>query len=94
MPHVSRKLRKWTAAMLDLPQDVVQDLPRITLIGGIQLTVENHRGVLHFSPDKLRLGMERGELEVTGADLVIRTIGAEDVSVEGRIMSVTLRPRE
>jgi len=93
MPQVSRKLRKWTAAVLDLPQDVVQDLPRVTLIGGIQLTVENHRGVLHFSPDKLRLAMEQGELEVTGADLVIRTIGTEDVFVEGRIAGVTLHPR-
>jgi len=93
MPQVSRKLRKWTAAILDLPQDVVQDLPRVTMIGGIQLMVENHRGVLHFSPDKLRLAMERGELEVTGAELVIRTIGAEDVFVEGRITGVTLHAK-
>ena len=92
MPLVSRKLRKWTAAVLDLPQDVVQDLPRITMIGGISLSVENHRGVLHFSPDKLRLAMERGELEVSGSDLIIRTIGTEDVFVEGRITGVTLHP--
>lgn len=91
MPRVSRKLRKWTAAILDLPQDVVQDLPRITLIGSIQLTVENHRGVLHFSPNLLRLATERGELEVAGADLVIRTIGAEEVYVEGHIAGITLQ---
>lgn len=93
MPRVSRKLRKWTAAILDLPQDVALDLPRVTMIGGIQLTVENHRGVLHFSPKSLRLAMERGELEVTGEDLVIRNIGAEEVFVEGRILGVTLHPK-
>jgi sporulation protein YqfC len=94
MPRVSRKLRKWTAAILDLPQDVVLDLPRITMIGGLQLTVENHRGVLHFSPDSLRLAMERGEMEITGRDLVIRNIGAEEVFVEGQILGVQLRPKE
>lgn len=92
MPQVSRKLRRWTAAILDLPQDVVQDLPRITMIGGVQLTVENHRGVLQFSPDSLVLAMEQGKLEITGKELVIRTIGKEDVYVEGQIVGVALHP--
>jgi len=93
MMRVSRKLRKWTATILDLPQDVVLDLPRVTMIGGLQLTVENHRGVLHFSPASLRLGMDGGELEVTGEELVIRNIGAEEVFVEGRILGVQLIPK-
>jgi sporulation protein YqfC len=93
MPRVSRKLRKWTAAILDLPQDVALDLPRVTLIGGIQLTVENHRGVLYFSPQSLRLALERGEMEISGQNLVIRNIGAEEVFVEGEILGVTLHPK-
>ncbi|TVY00535.1 sporulation protein YqfC [Cohnella terricola] len=90
MMRVSRKLRKWTATILDLPQDVALDLPRITMIGGLQLTVENHRGILHFSPESLRLAMDNGEMEVTGRDLVIRNIGTEEVFVEGQIMGVQL----
>ncbi|MFD0672069.1 sporulation protein YqfC [Cohnella sp. GCM10027633] len=93
MMRVSRKLRKWTATILDLPQDVALDLPRITMIGGLQLTVENHRGVLHFSPRSLRLAMDRGEMEVTGEDLIIRNIGAEEVFVEGTILGVQLHPK-
>ncbi|MFC3798231.1 sporulation protein YqfC [Cohnella sp. GCM10012308] len=92
MPRVGRKLRKWTARVLDLPQDVVMDVPRITMIAGLQLTVENHRGVLHFSQDRLRLAMDRGELEIVGSDLVIRLIGGEEVFVEGKITGVLLHP--
>ncbi|MFC5405116.1 sporulation protein YqfC [Cohnella soli] len=90
MMRVSRKLRKWTATILDLPQDVVLDLPRITMIGGLQVTVENHRGILHFSPDNLRLAMDNGEMEVTGQNLIIRNIGAEEVFVEGNILGVQM----
>ncbi|RED65718.1 sporulation protein YqfC [Cohnella lupini] len=93
MMRVSRKLRKWTATILDLPQDVVLDLPRITMIGGLQITVENHRGILHFSPHNLRLAMDNGELEVTGQDLIIRNIGAEEVFVEGKITGVQLHQK-
>ncbi|XID95376.1 sporulation protein YqfC [Paenibacillaceae bacterium WGS1546] len=93
MTRVSRKLRKWTATMLDLPQDVALDLPRVTMIGGLQLTVENHRGILHFSPQSLKLAMDGGELEVSGEDLVIRNIGAEEVFVEGKIAGVQLHAK-
>jgi sporulation protein YqfC len=93
MPRASRKIRKWTAALLDLPQDIVLDLPRVTLIGGNQVTIENHRGVIQFSPTLLRLAMEQGELEVAGEGLMIRTIGPEEVFVEGRIMRVELKPK-
>jgi len=93
MMRVSRKLRKWTATILDLPQDVALDLPRITMIGGLQLTVENHRGILHFSPDTLRLAMDGGELEITGRELIIRNIRAEEVFVEGRILGVQLHAK-
>jgi len=93
MMRVSRKLRKWTATILDLPQDVALDLPRITMIGGLQLTVENHRGILHFSPENLRLAMDNGEMEITGRDLVIRNIGTEEVFVEGKIEGVQLHAK-
>ena len=51
MRRLTRKWNQFTAKILDLPQDVVQDLPRITMIGNVQLYVENHRGVLHFSSE-------------------------------------------
>ena len=77
--------------LLDLPQDVVFDLPRLTMIGDRQLYIENHRGVLHFSSDKLRLALTKGELEITGQELVIRTIWTEEVFVEGQIRHIEMR---
>ncbi|GFN30337.1 hypothetical protein PCURB6_05970 [Paenibacillus curdlanolyticus] len=86
--RMNRKLQKLTAQLLELPQDVVYDLPRLTMIGDRQLYIENHRGVLHFSSDRLRLALSKGELEVTGTDLVIRTIWTEEVFVEGVIKNI------
>lgn len=90
MRRLGKKLRKWTADVLDLPQDVVFDLPRMTMIGDRQLYIENHRGVLHFSPELLRLALPSGELEVTGQQLVIRGIWTEEVFIEGIIKQVQI----
>jgi sporulation protein YqfC len=94
MGKLSRKMRKWTADILDLPQDVAYDLPRMIMIGDCQLYIENHRGVLHFSSEQLKLKLSKGELEVNGTDLIIRTIWTEEVFIEGKITSVRLKDGE
>lgn len=83
MLRFSRKIRKLAGTLLDLPQDVIFDLPRITLIGNMQLYIENHRGVLHFSSELLRLRLSKGTLEIIGKNLVIRAILTEEVFIEG-----------
>ncbi|MCA0754590.1 sporulation protein YqfC [Paenibacillus sp. N4] len=93
MRHIKRKFRKMTAELLDMPHDVVYDLPRLTMIGDRQLYIENHRGVIHFSNERLRLSLSNGELEVNGSELVIRTIWTEEVFVEGVITNIQFIPK-
>ncbi|MGN7357774.1 sporulation protein YqfC [Paenibacillus sp. SAF-054] len=88
MAHISRRLRKWTNEMLDLPQDVLLDLPRITVVGNKELSIENHRGVRHFSENKMVLSLSQGSLEVEGSGLMIRAILPEEVLIEGIIHNI------
>ncbi|WP_281888220.1 sporulation protein YqfC [Paenibacillus sp. YYML68] len=88
MRSLTRKINQFTAKLLDLPQDVAMDLPRITMIGNMQLYIENHRGVLHFSSDSLKLALSKGKLEVSGSNLVIREIMPDEVMIEGMIRDI------
>ena len=92
MRHLKRKFRKLTAELLDMPQDVVYDLPRLTMIGDRQQYIENHRGVVHFSTERLRLALHNGEIDVFGTELVIRQIWTEEVFIEGHIASIQFIP--
>ncbi|WP_202080682.1 sporulation protein YqfC [Caldalkalibacillus salinus] len=89
MRKLHRKLKRWSAGVLDLPQDVVLDLPRITMIGPLQMYIENHRGVLVFHSDELRLLLSnKGQLLVRGERFVIRQILPEEVLLEGFIREI------
>lgn len=92
MGRIKRKLHKLTASWLDMPQDVVFELPRITIIGDRQLYIENHRGVINFTDEVLRLSLSKGEVEVRGRELIIRTIWTDEVFVEGIITGIELFP--
>jgi len=84
-----QKLKRWMAGALDLPKDVVLDMPRITMIGPLQMYVENHRGVLVFHHNELRLLLSnKAQLLVRGDNLVIRQILPEEVLLEGMIRDI------
>ncbi|KAA9007651.1 sporulation protein YqfC [Paenibacillus spiritus] len=91
MTRIGRRLRGLTGGMLDLPQDLVHDLPRLTLIGNRQLHIENHRGVLDFSPGRLKLALKNGVLEIQGEGLEIASIIGGDMAVEGIIGEISYK---
>ena len=94
MTRIGRRLRGWTNGVLDLPQDLLHDMPRITLIGNKELYIENHRGVLHFSSDLLKLALSKGSLEISGKGLEIRSILGQEMAVEGIIGEIRYKESE
>ncbi|MBM7651681.1 sporulation protein YqfC [Neobacillus cucumis] len=83
-----QRVRNWMANKMDLPQDVIMDLPRITMIGQIHIYVENHRGLLAFTDKELRLLLKQGQLLIKGKGFVIKTILPEEILLEGKIDQV------
>ncbi|MDE3839655.1 sporulation protein YqfC [Bacillus methanolicus] len=81
-------IRNWMTKKMDLPQDVMMDLPRITMIGQIHIYIENHQGLLAFSDKELRLLLKQGQLLIKGNDFVIKTIFPEEILLEGKIDQV------
>lgn len=83
-----QRVKKMATDMLDVPKDSILDVPRITLIGGLQLYVENYRGVMEFRDDLLRLALSQGELHVYGKSLVVKSIFPAEVVIEGNISGI------
>ncbi|SFA54094.1 sporulation protein YqfC [Anoxybacillus pushchinoensis] len=82
------KMRQWLTNQMELPADVIVDLPRITMIGHIHIYIENHRGLLLFTDRELRLLLKNGQLLVKGESFSIKTILPEEILLEGKISQV------
>jgi len=82
-----RKNTKWQrlAGMLEIPQDIVLDLPRITMLGNQQLLVENHKGIIEYTPSLVRIKLNQGELLVAGQNLMLGNLQIEQILVEGTV---------
>jgi sporulation protein YqfC len=88
MRKINKMVRKWMTDKMELPADVMMDLPRITMIGQLHIYIENHRGVLKFSNQELRLLLEQGQLLIKGNNFIIKTILPEELLLEGVIDQV------
>ncbi|MDQ0254355.1 sporulation protein YqfC [Evansella vedderi] len=88
MKKIKKQLRRWMTEQMDLPADVMMDLPRVTLIGNFHIYIENHKGVIRFTKTELRLRLTEGELLVIGNDFVIKNILPEEMLLEGVIEDI------
>jgi len=77
------------AGAFDLPREAVLDLPRVTVIGYLQVSVENHRGIIEFTPQRVRIAAGEGAVEIRGQDLTLRSILPDEIILDGRIEAVT-----
>lgn len=84
----TQRVRTWMTKKMDLPADVMMDLPRVTMVGQLHIYVENHKGLLTFTDKELRLLLKHGQLLIKGKSFVIKTILPEEILLEGKIEEV------
>jgi sporulation protein YqfC len=81
-------IRQAMAEFLDIPKDLVLDLPKVTIVGRTELYIENHRGIIEYNLNRLRVNLSRGFLEIEGNDLEIRALMVDEMMVSGEILTV------
>ena len=77
-------LRKLVKAF-EIPEDVMDDLSRLTMLGNKQLLIENHRGIIEYTPTYIRLNLVDGILVIKGTHLVLGNLQLEQILVEGKV---------
>ncbi|MDD4792304.1 MAG: YabP/YqfC family sporulation protein [Firmicutes bacterium] len=80
----STRIAERVSDVLGVPRDVALDLPRLSLEGNVRLVLENHKGIIEFSTDRLRVQTTAGQVSIVGRRLVLRGINRERIVVEGR----------
>jgi sporulation protein YqfC len=82
------KLRKQFAHLLDLPAEIILDMPIIKIIANNELTIENHKGILEYTPHVLRMKSMLGIIKITGSYIQIKELDQSDIVISGEIQSL------
>lgn len=76
------------ADTFELPGEVLLDLPRLTITGGQRAIVENHQGLMDYSPQCIVVAGGKVILKIMGDALELRAMTAEALLITGDVFRV------
>ena len=75
---------------LEMPKEVVSNVPKITMLGFEEMIIENHKGILEYEEFYIRINSFIGIININGFNLRLNQLTDEAVSVTGKIESMDL----
>ena len=82
------KVKEEVADKLDLPRDIVLDVPKLTIIGNKEITIENHKGILAFQETFIKVNSNLGTIELRGKNFEITFIGGNTLCLRGGFSNI------
>lgn len=78
------------SGLLEVPLDIVADVPRITINDNRELTVENYKSIEGYEPEEIRLRSKNYRIIIKGRLLQIVAITDEEILIKGTVSGVML----
>ncbi|SHI88413.1 sporulation protein YqfC [Lutispora thermophila] len=88
MKTKSYKIKEKISDALELPKDITLDIPKVTILGKDSITVENHKGIISYNDNQIRINTTCGILTILGEGLTIKSIIQEEIIIIGKISNI------
>ena len=73
---------------LELPKDVILDIPKIIVMGRNEITIENHKGIQIFEKNKIKINTNMSPIEIKGNSFEILYIASATITIKGYFDSI------
>ena len=75
---------------LGIPEEIAMDEARVVLIGSSRIQLLNHKGIVEYSDECIRLRTDQGMLRIEGSTLRIDEYTAQEICISGTIKQIML----
>lgn len=75
---------------LNQKTDLLPRMPILEIAGQCRVLLENHRGIIAYSPDQVTVRVQFGTYIIGGCGLKIAKMGKDQLIIQGRIDQVQL----
>lgn len=76
------------AEKLNIPKDIVLNAPNITVLGDEEITIENHKGIVAFDRDLIKINTRVSPIIIKGENFEILYIGESTITISGKFKSI------
>ena len=75
---------------LEIPREVISNVPKITITGFDEVFIENFKGILEYEDYYVRINTALGIININGYELKLENMTNDDIKVKGKIESVDI----
>ena len=79
---------------LDIPREVISEVPKITLTGFDEILIENFKGILEYEDFFARISTHIGNININGFNLKLSQMTEDDILVSGKIENIDFEKKE
>ena len=83
-----RRGQKKLDKLLDLPEEISTDEPKITVLSFEKLVVENYKGILEYYENLIKVSTYIGIVNIVGKNLTLNEMTVDDVMIMGSIDAI------
>jgi sporulation protein YqfC len=88
------KTKQNIADRLDLPRDIILNMPKITVTGDNEIIIENHKGVVLFGENQVKINSGVGLISIFGSRFEILFMGGSTITIGGKFKSIAYEGNE
>ena len=74
--------------LLEMPEEIISNEPKVTIMGFNQMLIENYKGILEYQEFFIRINTYTGIININGFNLSLNEMTGDDIMVTGKIDSV------
>ncbi len=78
-------LRDKFISLLELPKEIVANLPLISIVGNEEIKIENYKNLIEYTQESIRINTSCGIFKIEGKKLILKHITAEAITVTGLV---------
>ena len=80
--------------LLEIPQEVYSNVPKIVITEFDEMVIENFKGILEYEEYYVRINTHIGIININGYNLNLENMSDDDIKVSGKIESFDIERME
>lgn len=84
-----KRLQKNVGEVLELSSDILDNGPRITIMGRNEIMVEYYEEVVQFSDEEITLKTPAGNVVIKGKGFVLTTVLQTEIHIKGSLLQLS-----
>lgn len=88
MSNKIENVKRVLSEKLDISKDIILEVPKITIIGKEEIIIENHKGIIVFEKNIIRVNTKIKIIKIIGKNFEIIYIGESTLSIKGEFISI------